>query len=102
MHTSRPVPIRQQMYKQHQPRQTRIHIQRPRDHHCMVLVSLRDCIHLGLSYFAYACIKSLRGKTHQSMDLHRDSRRFTHTTIPSQVIRIVQLNPNIDIKPKFR
>lgn len=26
----------------------------------------------------------------------------THTTIPSQVIKIVQLNPNIDINPKFR
>ena len=28
--------------------------------------------------------------------------KITHTTIPSQVIRIVQLNPSMDINPKLR
>lgn len=28
--------------------------------------------------------------------------RGPYTTMPSQVMRIVQLNPNIDIMPKFR
>lgn len=107
MHTSRQVPIKLQMSTQLQSIRKGTHIQRLLVHHCWLIVS-----HVSQGEQASRTVNLTFGMlvetAYQQILVSAGEKQIvavstvTHTTMPSQVIRIVQLNPSIDISPKFR
>jgi hypothetical protein len=103
LHTLMPTPIEPQTSPRHPPKRRGNHILLQLDPHCINLVSAVVSMLVIASYFWYACKKSLSMFVSKRSNKTRSSLvNVTYTTIPSHVIKMVQLKPSIDINPKFR